>query len=61
MTALAACLVLGALPCADGVGPEADRSFGAAGAWLTAPDLRGEFAEARLRSTRTIPFAELAG
>jgi len=61
MTALAACLVLAALPGADDAAPEAALGFEAEGTWLTAPDLLDEFAEGDLWSTRTVPFAELAG
>jgi hypothetical protein len=55
------CLLLALCSQAQGISPEAALDFEAEGAWLTAPDLLGEFEEKALWSTRTIPFAELAG
>ncbi|MBM3498790.1 MAG: hypothetical protein FJX74_08975 [Armatimonadetes bacterium] len=52
---LASCLY------AQPITPEAALDFEVEGAWLTAPDLLSEFKEEELWSTRTIPFAELAG
>ena len=51
--------------CAQGIGAEPDlqqcMDFETEGAWQSAPDLLGEFAEGDLWSTRTTPFKILAG
>ncbi len=46
---------------ADEIDWRAALDFEAPGAWRTAPDLLDEFGEDQLWSTRTTPFAELAG
>jgi len=57
----AICVLLAGGCLAQGIAPEAALDFEVEGAWLTAPDLLSEFREEELWSTRTVPFAELAG
>ena len=62
MPALVIGIVTLALPVvADEIDWRAALDFEAPGAWRTAPDLLDEYGEDQLWSTRTIPFAELAG
>ena len=61
-TSLVLLAVFGARPVAcQAVDVAAAMDFEVAGAWMTAPELTDEFPEEDLWSTRTLPFAELAG
>jgi hypothetical protein len=55
------CLLVSVASGAQPITPEAAFDFEVEGAWLTAPGLLSEFKEEELWSTRTVPFAELAG